>query len=293
MSFWFYRLATTLAPLVPERFGYWLFARFGDVAYIFGRRAREQYLKNLEHVLGADSAPAELERLARLAFRNLLKNYFDLFRGHRLTSDQVRAQLAQVIGFEHMESALAQGNGVIAGSAHYGNYNLFLHLSAIYLKERARIVVPVEHLRPEKLYQLVKEQRASQGIEIVPVESAARTLIKTVRAGNIAGLALDYDVTGTGQLIDFFGAPARLPDGAAALSLKYNAPVILGFSRRLDNNRCEIVIEPPLEMESTGDQARDTRVGTEQVARVLEKWIRRYPEQWLMLQPIWESDKHK
>jgi KDO2-lipid IV(A) lauroyltransferase len=291
MSFWLYLGATWLAPLLPERLGYWLFARLGDLAYVFGKQARGTYLKNLEHVLGPEATDADRKRITRHAFRNLLKNYFDLFRGHLLNERQLRAQLTEVVGFEHLEEAVAQGKGIVTGSAHFGNFNLFIHLAALYLGGHRQIVVPTERLSPERLYELVRKQRAAQGIEIVPVDTAGRALIKALRNGGMIGLALELDVTHTGIVVDFFGAPARLPDGAPALALKYQAPLVIGFTRRLPDNRCKVVIEPALQLVSTGDLRKDSRAGVEKIARRLEDWISRYPEQWLMFQPIWEEDK--
>jgi hypothetical protein len=37
----------------------------------------------------------------------------------------------------------------------------------------------------------------------------------------------------------------------------------------------------------TGDRDRDVRLGTEQIARVLEAMIRKAPDQWVVLQPVW------
>ncbi len=293
MSFWLYLGATWLSPLLPEKFGYWLFARLGDLGYVFGWRARAAYLKNLKHVLGPNARSAEARRIARRAFQNLFKNYFDLFRGTRMNERQLRAQLKQIVGFEHLEQALAQGKGAVIASAHFGNFNLIIHVAAIYLKEHGVLVVPTERLRPERLFMLVQRQRASVGIEIVPVDTAARALIKSLRHGGMVGLALDLDTTHSGIVVDFFGSPARLPDGAAALSLKYQAPLVIGFTRRLENNQCTVEIEPPLHLKNTGDLAKDSRQGVEKIARRLEDWICRYPDQWLMFQPIWEEDMHK
>jgi lauroyl/myristoyl acyltransferase len=293
MAYWLYLVAITLAPMLPEKFGYWLFALLGDLAYIFGKRARANYLKNLNHVLGPDSPERDRRQIARKAFQNSFKNYFDLFRGHRLSEGQLRAQLDDVVGFEHLEKALAGGKGIVAGSAHFGNYNLFIHLAAVYLKAHCHVIVPSERLHPQRLYELVRRQRAAQGIEIVPVDTAVRALIKALQGGSMVGLALDLDTTHTGILVDFFGSPARLPDGAVALSLKYQAPLVIGFTRRLDDNRCTVVVEPPVQLQRTGDLVNDTRRGVEKLARRLEEWICRYPDQWLMFQPVWEGDESK
>jgi Kdo2-lipid IVA lauroyltransferase/acyltransferase len=292
-AYWVYLIATSLAPMLPEKVGYWLFAIFGQVAYVFGQGARTNYLNNLKHVVGPNVPESERKRIARQAFRNSFKNYFDLFRGHRLSEQQIRSQISQVIGFEHLESALAQGKGIVAGTAHFGNFNLFLHLAAVYLKGYCHVIVPNERLRPERLFELVKRQRAAQGIEIVPVDTAVRQMIRALHAGSMVGLALDFDITNTGTVVDFFGSPARLPDGGVALSLKYGAPLVIGFTRRLADNRCTVVIEPPVQLEKTNDLATDVQIGMQKLARRLEEWIRRYPDQWMMFQPIWEEDQNK
>ena len=107
----------------------------------------------------------------------------------------------------------------------------------------------------------------------------------------ILGLAIDLDVTHTGPVVNFFRAPAQLPDGAAALAVKYNAPLVLAFVRRLDNNKCAVVIEPPLELERSGDLGHDTRAAVEKIVARMEYWIREYPDQWILFNPVWAEDQ--
>jgi KDO2-lipid IV(A) lauroyltransferase len=154
---------------------------------------------------------------------------------------------------------------------------------------QVRVVVPNEHIEPEKLFQYVLALRRSQGIDMVPLEVAPRALIKSLKDKQIAGLAFDRDITKTGPVVNFFGAPAQMPDGAVQLSLKFGSPVILGFSVRQPDNRSVVYVEPALEFEKTGDMARDIQAGVQKIAGVLEKYIRQYPDQWLMFQKIWEE----
>jgi KDO2-lipid IV(A) lauroyltransferase len=291
LTLWLYRLAIWFVPRLPERFGYWLFARVGDCAFFLNTGARRTYEKNLAHVLGADAPPRESKRITRKALQNLMKNYFDLFRVHRLSADQIWAQLDSVTGLEHLDQAIALGKGIAGGSAHFGNFNLFVHLTALYFQGKHPIVVPVERLKNPGVFDLVTRQRAAQGIELVPSDQAARVLLKKLRSGAILGLAIDLDPTRSGPVVNFFGAPAQLPDGAAALAVKFQAPLILAFIRRLDNNKCAVTIEPPMELERTGDLARDTRAALEKIVARMEYWIRQYPEQWILFSPVWEEDK--
>jgi KDO2-lipid IV(A) lauroyltransferase len=287
MTLYLFRFAGWLCPHLPVRFGYWLFARFGDLMFLFTAKKQTTYFTNLRRVMGDQATPAKMNAVARRAFQNLLKNYFDLFRAHALTQEEIRAQLVSIHGMEHLENAMKQGKGLIAGSAHFGAWDIFIHLAAIHLN--AHVVVPNERLEPEKLFQFILDLRNSQGIEMVPLDVAPRALIKALRAGQIAGLAFDRDITKTGPVVDFIGKPAQMPDGAIQLALKFGAPVIIAFSVRCPDNRSQVFIEPPLEFAKTGDTARDTREGVQRLANIMEKYIRQYPDQWLMFQKIWDD----
>ena len=285
MAYYFFRFAGWVCPWLPARFGYWLFARFGDVGFWLTGKRQTTYFYNLRRVLGDQATPAQMNAVARRAYQNLLKNYFDLFRWHKITKDKIREQLAGLYGYEYLENAMKQGNGVIAGSGHFGAWDLIINVTAAYLD--AKIIVPNERIKPEKLFQYVLALRRSQGIEVVPLDAAPRAMIKALRDKQMVGLAYDRDITQTGPIVTFFGAPTQMPDGAVQLSLKFGAPVIIGFSVRQRDNRCKVYIEPPLDFAKTGDTQHDIQVGVQRIAAVLEKYIRQYPDQWLMFQKIW------
>ncbi len=285
MSYLLYRLAAFICPLLPARFGYWFFARLGDLLFLLTAKRQQTYFYNLGRVLGDHATPAEMNAVARRAFQNLLKNYFDLFRWHRITKEAIRQRLTGLEGFEHLENALKEGKGVIAGSGHFGAWDLVINLTAAFLD--TQVVVPNERFKPERLFQYVLALRRSQGIEMVPLDVAPRAMIKALRAGQMVGLAYDRDITKTGPLVEFFGQPTQMPDGAVQLSLKFGSPVIVGFSVRQPDNRSFVYIEPALEFEKTGDLERDIQAGVQKIAALLEKYIRQYPDQWLMFQKIW------
>ena len=42
-------------------------------------------------------------------------------------------------------------------------------------------------------------------------------------------------------------------------------------------------------MEKTGDQEADIAAGMEQVVRIMERYIARSPDQWLIAAPLWPA----
>jgi KDO2-lipid IV(A) lauroyltransferase len=286
MVYFLFRLAGLLCPLLPARFGYWLFARIGDLAFIFAANRQQTYLSNLRRVLGNEVPPGRLYAVARRGFQNLFKNYYDLFRGGALTNEQLLAQLTSVEGLQYLRDAIQQGKGVIAGSAHFGTFDIIIHLAPALLG--VEIVAPVERLRPVRVFNYLLSLRRSHGVNLVPVDEAPRRLLRALEAGQVIGLAYDRDITQTGPLVEFFGEPARLPQGAVQLALKYDLPVIVAFSIRQEDNRSRGYVEPPLYFENTGNKEKDICIGVQKIATIMERYIRQYPDQWLMFQKIWE-----
>ena len=70
---------------------------------------------------------------------------------------QVYAQLESVEGLEHLDNAIALGKGIAGGSAHFGNFNMFVHLTAVHLHKQHEVVVPVERLKPEAVFEIVTQ----------------------------------------------------------------------------------------------------------------------------------------
>lgn len=288
LSYYAYRLLGAIMPLVPPGLGYPLFSRLGDLSHDKSTASRENVYDNLRHVLGAEAPSARIETVAREIFRNQARNYYDLFRVASLSDGQIE-RLVTVHGLEHLDAALAAGKGLIAVTAHFGNLDVVAQAFALH---NYPITVVAEHLKPERLYQYVVSLRANKGIKIIPIDSFLRPIFRALRNNEVVGLAADRNLTETGTLVDFFGAPALLPDGHVRLALRTGAKLGMFFSLRRPDNSYEAFVEPMLELENTGDAERDTRAGMARLVAVLEKYIGQHPEQWVMFQPVWRLPEH-
>ena len=283
-GYWMYRVLGAVVPLIPPRLGYAFFGWLGTRFFGWFADAREPLRANLRHVMPM-AAQAEIDGVARGILRNHLKNYYDFFRSNRLTREDI-AKLVQVNGFENLERARERGRGVVFVTAHFGNLDIVGQTFAI---RGYRVTTPAEHVKPEILYQRIVATRASKGLTIIPVDGPLLSLVRALKKNEIVGLASDLDVTRSGIVVDFFGAPARLPDGHVQLALKTGAALLPAFSVRLPDNTFAAYAEPAIELRDTGAFEADVRAGVEQMARVMEKWIGQHPEQWVMFHRIWED----
>jgi KDO2-lipid IV(A) lauroyltransferase len=140
------------------------------------------------------------------------------------------------------------------------------------------------------VFELFLRHRRALGMGIVPLsssENAAQTLLRLLGENEIITLVADRDLTGRGVEVEMFGAPRQLPAGPAYLSLVTGSPLSASVVFTTDDGwRCRI--EPPLEVERTGDTRTDVTALTRLLAERFENFIASAPTDWHMFQPFWD-----
>ena len=278
-----YRLGGVVIWRAPPRLGYFLADIGGALIYALTPGVRRRVCDNVTRVLGDKADPRTVRRTARQTLGNLVKNYYDLFRLPHLAPEK-SAQLIEVEGWENVEAGLSQGQGLIVTSAHLGNIEVVVQIFALY---DVPVTIPVERLQPPELFDYVRRLRTSHGLRLVPIDGPLLELFRTLRRGEVLGLAADRDITASGQIVDFFGAPARLPDGHVRMALRTGTPLLCAFSERLPDNRFVARILPPLTLTRTGDREADVVAGMRQVVSLMEQAISRRPAQWYVTNAVW------
>lgn len=283
ISYIVYRLLGWLAPKIPPRLGYGLFARIGDLFYRLDQRGRSVVEDNMRHVLGPDAPPAILSDKVRTVFQMQAYNYFDLFRLPAMTREEIEARTI-VHNWEYLERALDQGQGVIVVSAHFGNVDVLLQIIGL---RGVECTLLVERLEPERLFEYVVKLRGRFAGTLVPVGSPLKPIFRALRRGEVVPLVFDRDVTGSGIPIEFFGDEGMLPDGYAKLSRHTGAPIVVAFGLRLPDHHLAVRLTPPLVPIRTDNRAADVKAIMHRVLDTAEAYISQHPEQWTLFRPIW------
>jgi lauroyl/myristoyl acyltransferase len=279
-----FRLAGAMLPHVPAGVAYPLATLMGDLYYwlLPGRWAG--VADNISHVLGKPVQSPAVRKAVRQVCRTLACNFYDMFRVPHLTGAQI-TELVEAEGWEHVEAARAAGRGIVIVAPHFGNLDIVMQIAAV---RALPLTIPAEHLQPERLFEYVCSLRTSHGmLHLVPADGPLLELFRALRRNEAVALAADRDVTASGRMVDFFGAPARLPDSHVRLAVRTGAAVIAGVSTRRPGGRF-LVRFFTVPLEGTGD--RDARVdrGMEALVDLLEREIRADPGQWVLTVPLWE-----
>ena len=227
--------------------------------------------------------------MARSCVRSNTHYWADFARGVYHPAASID-ELGEVHGVEHLLDAYERGCGVIVISAHLGNPE---YVSSIMPHLGIPLMIFTEPLSPPALHEYVHRARARAGVRYAPLGlDAVREAVRHLRSGGLLAIVADRDVSGTGELVPFFGEPARLPTGAIELARRTGAAVLPAFVVRGARGRIA-TIYPPLSLPHTADRAADVRAGLPQLAQALEAGIRLAPGQWFPLQRIWGPETYQ
>lgn len=283
--------AAKIAPKLPRWLRRTVSVAVGSLAWVFARRERDDLTANVSQVLGPSvrrsfTGRVRVQFVVRRIFCNCISNYLELFALPGLTKQEVLARI-DIKGLEHFEEALSHGRGVILFSAHLGPFE---YLTSWFPVHGYEMVIPVEKVRDERMLRLMLDSRLSNGVEFVPLQGsrAIRAMLRVLRRNQIVLITSDRAVEGESVVLDFFGAPARLPLGPVNLSILTGAPLVGGFGWRNTDGR-DVIEFTRLTYALEENQRKDPVVLQAALTRHLETIVRDHLDQWVVFEPLWAN----
>ena len=274
---------------LPEPAARGLFRVGGDLGWVRHGRGVRQLERNLARVLGRAPDDPVVRATARAGMRSYLRYWSEVFRLPDWSAERV-LQVARPSGEENLLGPLARGQGVVVSLPHSGNWDLG---GAWIVARGVPFTTVAERLRPESLFDRFVAYRQSLGMEVLPLTGAGTavfgTLARRLREGRLVALMGDRDLTATGVPVDFFGEPARMPAGPAALALQTGAALVPAHLW-YDGPVMHVDLLPAVPVPAEGSRAERIAATTQQVADLFAARIAEHPEDWHMLQRLWVAD---
>jgi len=254
-----------------------LYTRVLDLAI---PRLRCVGMRNLSMALPELNAE-QRARIVDGVFRSIARMLVTFARFPRLSKDNIHEWI-RYEGYEHFESALKSGKGVLFATAHLGNWELSAFAHALMSAPMHVVVRPLDNPRIDAL---VESRRAASGNRLIEKKDFARSIVQALKNNEAVGILIDQNAgLDNGVFVDFFGVPACAVVGFAKIAAHSGAAVIPGFALWSEEERKYILRFYP-RLPLTGDAALDTQILHAQ----LECVIRRYPDQWLWMHRRWKT----
>ena len=246
--------------------------------FIFMRGYRKRMTENIESVLGQEIPdPRERQKLAWRAWLNFAQGVLETARVMDFSREKIISTVV-LEGEEHIQRALEKGKGVLALSAHLGNFTLIgARLAASGYPFSAVIKSP----RNQRFAKLLDDYRRQIGIHTIaakPRRQAVRGILQALRENRIVLIIADEFRSGD-VMVDFFGVKVPAPRGPATLALRTEAATLPMFAIRR-SDRIVLRVDAPL-LPLRSDDLEASVVGTTALyTRRIEAAIREYPDQW-------------
>jgi KDO2-lipid IV(A) lauroyltransferase len=280
------RLVLAALGMVPTSVAIALGRGLGLIAYASARNLRRTGKRNLELAFPKKSED-ERRQILRSCFTSLGRQ-LGVFSQFSTAAPNSLLGLTDSEGLEHLETAKARGRGVILFTGHLGAWELTSFALSLLGHPLSFLVRRIDN---PKVEQLVDAGRRRFGNQTLDKLSAARSMVRVLRSGEVLGLLLDLNTLPDEAIfVDFFGIPASTGFMVAKLALRTQAPIIPIFAPwEKERKKFVLRVEPPVSIEYTGDEDEDVRKLTAKLSLIIEEQIRRYPDQWLWIHRRWKT----
>jgi KDO2-lipid IV(A) lauroyltransferase len=257
-----------------------------NVAMVFPRRKEESN----------QAYQTRCEVVVRQNMEHVLLMLLELLERFYWTEDTVSRKIRWHF-YEHLKPLLDSKKGFFFLSAHLGNWELLTRAGCAI---GVPLTVITRFLRNPIFDRIWVQSRRRFGLELLSETGSGLAVIRTVQRGRALGFIADQH-TGEphGMEAQFLGHKAWCPKALALMADRLQAPILPAFIiRDPETGEHHVHFEEPLEFPLLAEgapEAAQLRSGSgglspagikyhiEVCNAVQEKWIRRYPEQYLWM----------
>jgi KDO2-lipid IV(A) lauroyltransferase len=258
-----------------------------SMVYPFLKDDRRGLAYNLSLAFGRAPTDPFIRQTVRRIFYNYGQYMIDFFIMPQLALPKIQRFLNNIYGEEHLIKALHAGRGAILLSAHIGNWEF--GGTIMRLADYSLAVVALPH-NTVATNSLVNRLRRGMGIKIFEVDGsspfAGIDIFRHLRRNGVVAMIGDKDFFGSGRPTRFFGQLVNFPIGPVTLALNSGAALIPAFVLQDSDGRYFGVLEAEIPLETTNSREETIDINMAKVARIFEKYIRKYPDQWYCPDPI-------
>lgn len=276
------------AKTVPLKLAYVFGDLIGDLFFYIIRTRKRVALRNLKESFGVEKSEREIKKILHRNYRHFGRVLMEFARIPLLKRDTISEQIP-IKNVQYFTELINQRNSLLILSGHFGNWE---YMSAAL----ANVVTPIYCVFKQQknlaVDNVIKQFRMSVGLRPFKVKGgAAKGILKALKDKGIVLILNDQDAGRKGQFIDFLGRPASTSRGPALIAIKHRIPVIMAFGVREKNGLIRVHLEQFPDIDQFSDHDEGVKQFLLEYNKILEKYIRRYPEQWFWMHRRWKTRK--
>lgn len=260
----------------------------GNILILLSKKRKNITYNNIKSVFPQKSDD-EILKILKQSYHNLGITLVELLYLKKIKDSEIEDYF-ELENFNLIEEKLKLGKGIIFLSGHYGNWELFAFVAGYYIKKNydKQFNVVVKPQRNKRLNQVLNQYRSKKGNKLISSKNAAPELIKILKNNDLVAIIADQKANKKFDIsIDFLGRSAVTYIAPAKLAIKYNVPIIVGYSERQENNKYKAVLKE-IEFQDIINEPNAIELLTIRHSQALEQQIYKNPNQW-----AWQHNRWK
>ncbi len=285
IAYWISRIGASLGPFFPTTFWYTLAWPFAELCYWAMFKRRRVIRENLSRVVGEEQAEAATRRV----FHNFARYVIDFYQLPALSKEDLRRRMV----FEEwtdLKEALSYPKGTLLLTLHLGQAELGAGALAAHGYTVNAIAETFEY---PPMNEFIQSLRQHLGMNVIPAKKAKMGVLRCLSRGEALAMMMDVVEPGDGVTVHFFGVPTLFSSAPARIALRTGSRVLPGVIARSEDDPKQLqpILDFDFHFDPTGDEEADVQALTQRIAESLERYVRRFPDQWFAFRPAGEGLK--
>jgi len=248
-------------------------------------RGRKRALDNLRA-----SFPEKSEqwicKTGQRSFEHIAMLAIDVLFTPRLVKKYNWRDYSRYKNVERAKWLMQEGKGLLTVTGHYSNFEIIGYLLGLFGFNIYSIARPLDNKFINNYLYSVRE-RAGQ--KIIDKKGAAELMRTISSSGATLCFIADQDAGKKGIFVDFFGRKASTYKSIGLLAITNNLPIVVGYSRRLDNRfYFEIGSNRIIFPEEWANKDNPLEWVTVEYTKAIEQFVRDDPSQYWWLHRRWK-----
>src|SRR5213082_2072021 len=278
-----YRAGTDLLVLLPLPFLFAMGQICGAIAWLFLPQYRKLALRNVRIAFGDELSGTEIRRIVRRHFRWLGANLLCSVKFTRMPMEKILERV-RLENFELVENCFRQKKPFVLLISHIGSWEFCTRLS--HFSHGQRTATIYQRIRNRHIDRHVRKARSRFGLEVFERSEGFGKAIELLRRGGVIGILMDQHAGDGGLWTPFLGRLASTTPLPALLARRTHARLIAFAVHTEGFARWRAVAEMPIENSGESIESLTAR-GNE----ILEKQIRRAPDDWFWVHNRWKTPR--
>lgn len=262
-------------------------ARF---VYLFPTDRKKTAYKNIRLSLCDRYNPKQLKIILKKTYDNWGMNFIEAVMLSRMSSDYL-SRYVEAEGLDRVRTMLDQNKGLVMMGSHFGSWEI-LHIG---IPQKGKFDFYIL-ARPQKLKMAadyLDKLRRKNNCFVLYKGMGSREAISVLKEHKAFGLVVDQGGRTEDAFVKFFGRLTPTPTGVVRFALKFDAPIVAGYIKRIRGPYHKITMLKPYYLERKPTTEETISYNLEKLNQILEGYVKDHPSEYFWFHKRWKYSQDK